>query len=279
MSSTLMLNCPVCSTALEQQDKKLVCENQHNFDRARQGYYNLLLNQHKKSKAPGDNAEMVLARSNFLNGGYYQSISDTINQFAVDQLWQNGKANIVDMGCGEGYYTHRLQESLSDHQIDAEVYGLDISKDAIKAAAKRNKEVTWLVANANKPPFQEGNAHLILNVFNRIMPDSLAKLCHEKGRLLVASAGAHHLQQLKEAIYETPRYTEFDCKTALAEHFDHSHRTELDFTITLDQVGVKALLGMTPHVWRSNPQTQAKLNALDELELRVQVNLDLFSKK
>lgn len=274
-----MLSCPVCSAELGLKENQLICENQHSFDRARQGYYNLLLNQHKKSKAPGDNAEMVIARNNFLNQGYYQSISDTINQFAVDQLWQNGKANILDMGCGEGYYTHRLQESLSDHQIEADVYGLDISKEAVKTAAKRNKDITWLVANANKPPFMENQAHLILNIFNRIMPDSLANLCHEKGRLLVVSAGAYHLQQLKEAIYETPRYAEFDCQSALKAHFDHSHRTELDFTIVLNQTGVKALLGMTPHVWRSSPQTQTRLNALDELELRVQVNLDLFQKK
>jgi len=274
-----VLSCPVCAADLEQHEKKLVCANQHSFDRARQGYYNLLLNQHKNSKAPGDNADMVAARTAFLDSGAYQSISDTINQFAVDQLWEVPNSQLVDMGCGEGYYTHRLQQALADHQISSAVYGLDISKDAIKVAAKRNKDVTWLVANANKPPFVEGGAHFILNVFNRLMPDSLARMCHPDGRLLVVSAGSHHLQQLKEAIYETPRYKEFDCQAALADHFNHSHRTTLNFTMHLNQTQIHALLAMTPHVWRSSPQTQAGLKALDALDLKVHVNLDLFVKK
>ena len=274
-----MLQCPVCALPLARENNKLACDSQHHFDRARQGYFNLLLNQHKKSKAPGDNAAMVLARSQFLNKGYYQSISDTLNQFAIDHLWQQQDAKVVDLGCGEGYYTSRLQHALEDHQIMASVNGLDISKEAVKAAAKRNQQVDWFVANAKKPPFMPNSAHLVLNIFNRIMPDSLARLCHQNGRLVIASAGSHHLQQLKEAIYDAPRFKAFDCKEALAPYFNHQHRTTLDYVVNLDQEGVTSLLGMTPHVWRSSPETQKTLNALNQLELKVQVNLDIFAPK
>ena len=272
-----MLICPVCSQPLARTEKQLSCDNNHSFDQAKQGYFNLLLNQAKKSKQPGDNSEMVNARTRFLDAGHYQSISDAINQMAVDLLWQQQGAEILDLGCGEGYYTQRLHHALSDHQIDHTLYGLDISKDAVKAACKRSKDLNWLVANGKKTPFSDQSMHLTLNVFNRIMPDSLKQLCHPQGRVIIASAGAHHLQQLKEAIYDTPKFVEFDAIAAMGAHFKHEQRQQLDFVIKLPPASTQDLLYMTPHAWRSSPQTQQQLLSQEQLELRVQINLDCFS--
>lgn len=276
-----MLTCPVCQNLLELNERQLRCENNHSYDQAKQGYFNLLLNTAKSSKQPGDNAAMVQARSAFLNGGHYQSISDTINQLAIDHLLQNSADNsqILDLGCGEGYYTERLHTALGDHQINHEFYGLDISKDAVKAACKRSKNINWLVANANHAPFKENSMHLIMNVFNRIMPKALAKLCHEDGRVFIASAGAYHLQQLKEAIYTTPKFVEFDAIAVMSDDFHHEHRHTLDFTMSLPEESTKHLLAMTPHTWRSSPEIQQGLMAQERLDLRVQINLDSFSLK
>lgn len=271
-----MLTCPVCNTALSQTERQLRCENNHSFDMAKQGYFNLLLNTAKNSKQPGDNAAMVTARSQFLTAGHYQSISDAINQLVIDHLWQQTDAHILDLGCGEGYYTERLHHALSDHQIPHQLFGLDISKDAIKAACKRSNHIQWLVANANHAPFTANSMHTIVNVFNRIMPEALNSLCHPEGKVIIASAGAYHLQQLKEAIYQTPKFVEYDAITAMAEHFKHDTRTTLDFTMQLDQTSAASLLSMTPHVWRSSPQTQQGLLSQQQLELRVQINLDCF---
>ncbi len=272
-----MLICPVCSEPLTRSDKQLLCENKHSFDQAKQGYFNLLLNQAKKSKQPGDNAEMVNARTRFLNAGHYQSISDAINQMAIDLLWQQEDAGLLDVGCGEGYYTQRLHEALSDHQIEHTLYGLDISRDAVKAACKRSKDIQWLVANGKKTPFAQNQMKLITNVFNRIMPDSLKELCHPQGRVIIASAGAFHLQQLKESIYDTPKFVEFDAIKTMSEHFKHEQRQSLDFNILLNPSSTQDLLYMTPHAWRSSPETQNKLLSQEQLELRVQINLDCFS--
>lgn len=276
-----MLTCPVCQSPLARHDRQLRCENNHSYDQAKQGYFNLLLNTAKSSKQPGDNAAMVQARSAFLNGGHYQSISDTINQLAIDFLLQNAqeKCQILDLGCGEGYYTERLHTALNDHLIDHEFYGLDISKDAVKTACKRSKDINWLVANANHAPFEKNSMHLIMNVFNRIMPKALAQLCHENGRVFIASAGAYHLQQLKEAIYTTPKFVEFDAIAAMSDDFHHEHRQTLDFTMSLPPQSTQHLLAMTPHAWRSSPEIQQGLMAQEQLDLRVQINLDSFSLK
>lgn len=273
-----MLTCPVCQQSLVLHDRQLRCENNHSFDRAKQGYFNLLLNTAKNSKQPGDNAAMVQARTAFLNAGHYQSISDTINQLAIDHLLHGAdtEQHILDLGCGEGYYSERLHQALNDHQISHTFYGLDISKDAAKAACKRSKDMHWLVANANHAPFAEHSMQLIINVFNRIMPKALAKLCAPNGRVLIASAGAFHLQQLKEAIYATPKFVEYDAIGAMADYFEHEQRHVLDFTMSLNPDTTAHLLAMTPHVWRSSPETQLGLLSQAPLDLRVQINLDSF---
>ena len=85
MENTYYL-CPICQQALLQKDKQLICEANHNFDVAKEGYVNLLPVQFKKSKAPGDNKEMVIARRNFLEKGYYSPLADKltslVNQFS-----------------------------------------------------------------------------------------------------------------------------------------------------------------------------------------------------
>jgi 23S rRNA (guanine745-N1)-methyltransferase len=80
------LICPVCSTALRKTDnhKSFECENNHLFDQSKQGYINLLLSHLKKSKHPGDTAEMVIARKDFLNRGHYEEVSNQLNQLAKD---------------------------------------------------------------------------------------------------------------------------------------------------------------------------------------------------
>ncbi|MFC6671418.1 putative RNA methyltransferase [Marinobacterium aestuariivivens] len=65
------LLCPVCREPLAQQARQLRCAGGHSFDQARQGYWNLLLVQRKRSKDPGDNAPMVQARRDFLDQGHY----------------------------------------------------------------------------------------------------------------------------------------------------------------------------------------------------------------
>ena len=100
--------CPNCGASLlPQRTQKpyfLRCENRHSFDIAKQGYVNLLLPQKRGSTLPGDSAEMVRARTAFLDGGYYRAFSDGVNRLCLDILRQNGKSEAIlaDAGCGEG---------------------------------------------------------------------------------------------------------------------------------------------------------------------------------
>ena len=134
------LICPHCHDALLQTDRQWRCVNGHSYDQARQGYLNLLLVQHKNSKQPGDTPQMLSHRQAFLDAGHYQPVSDAINQLLVAET----PARVLDMGCGEGYYTSRLASVLPQAQLA----GLDISKDAILKACRRSKDIQWLVASS-----------------------------------------------------------------------------------------------------------------------------------
>lgn len=63
--------CPVCAAALQREERRYICPAGHSFDRAKEGYCNLLPVNRKHSKAPGDDKAMAAARSVFLGKGYY----------------------------------------------------------------------------------------------------------------------------------------------------------------------------------------------------------------
>ena len=63
-----ILRCPLCGESLFRTEGGYACPARHTFDRARQGYTNLLL---RPAGQHGDNREMILARREFLESGAY----------------------------------------------------------------------------------------------------------------------------------------------------------------------------------------------------------------
>ena len=90
--------CPVCGEVLKLGERQWYCVKGHSFDVARQGYVNLLTVNQKHSKNPGDTRQMVAARKEFLDGGYYEPIV----QMLVKWLRATGSGPLLDDGCGEG---------------------------------------------------------------------------------------------------------------------------------------------------------------------------------
>ncbi|MFR8761174.1 MAG: putative RNA methyltransferase [Negativibacillus sp.] len=113
-----ILTCPVCRARLERKDKSFVCSRGHSFDLSASGYLHLLPSSQMRSKVPGDNRQMVQARRNFLQKGYYQPISDALNRQLLEHCKKNVPLQILDAGCGEGYYTNRLAQFLGKEQPD-----------------------------------------------------------------------------------------------------------------------------------------------------------------
>ena len=183
------LNCPVCLQPLEGDKKHLVCPARHSYDAAKQGYWNLLLANQKRSKDPGDNAEMVQARRQFLALGHYQPLADTIAEKLAVLATQHDIPRILDMGCGEGYYTHRMQQRLEQSGIDYQLAGLDISKHAVKAACNQTKALTWMVASGARMPVADASLDLVTVLFSRLMPEEFSRTLKPGAELMIAYPG------------------------------------------------------------------------------------------
>ena len=267
----MQLLCPVCAQILQKDEGCWRCENKHSFDIAKQGYVNLLTVDRKHAKHPGDTKEQVAARKAFLDGGFYAPIAETVAEF-VSPL---APKSVLDAGCGEGYYLTQLQKSLPE----TEFAGIDISKDAVRFAAVRNKNALWLTATAAALPFPNESFDGIISMFALTVPEEFTRVLSQNGWYLQVIAGPEHLMGLKNIIYpeilrkEKTIHPEF-------EGFQLKETRTLEFTFTIDSnEQVRNLLSMTPHFWRISKEGAEKLANTRSLTDTAQVIFNLYNKE
>jgi len=272
--------CPQCQKALIKEDKRWHCENKHSFDIAKQGYSNLLLVQNKRSKVPGDDAEMVAARQRFLDDDYYRPLSDAINAYVIAQFQPvNGaeRRSLIDAGCGEGYYTSHLAEQLKSQALQWDITGIDISKFAVKTAAKRDKSIEWFVASSSHLPVGENSCDILLSLFSPLPEQEFFRCLKNEGLLIVASTGKNHLIELRQILYDQVNDSTLQAERKLDKHFKHHSQEAVQFTIQLNsQQSINDLLTMTPHYWKASPDSKERLKAYNKLTLSIDINLHRF---
>ena len=267
-----MLICPLCQTVLLETPSGVMCSNRHSFDRARQGYLNLLPVQHKASRDPGDNAEMVQARRDFLSAGHYRPIADFLSRHAVAgevESW-------LDIGCGEGYYTGKLAEAIGP----STAYALDISKEAVRQACRCSKDVGWMVASMARIPLVDGSMDALFSVFSPLDWNEVLRLLSPRGRLLHLSPGESHLIELRELIYDEVRtYDDGKHVAQLPDGLELLQTDYLQYSFKLDSENERRnLLLMTPHGRRSSEQKRNSV--LQSLQVvTVSVRLDTIVRK
>ena len=263
-----MVICPICSAPLLADGSALRCEAGHCFDRARQGYVNLLTVQQKHSLHPGDTREMVLARRSFLNAGFYEPIAQKLRE--LTERFAPDAKSVLDVGCGEGYYLSHLTHI-------KERVGIDISKEAVRCAAGRDKQAQWYTATASHLPFSEGSFDCLLSMFALTMDEEYARVLGEKGIFIQVLAGETHLPALKQIIY--PTILEKEKPIPTPEGFELLHRECLEFDFTLDTAEqVSQLFSMTPHVWRISKEGADRLAQTQRLDERAQVRFSVYGK-
>lgn len=273
-----MIICPVCSKKMTKIERKYICERAHNFDISKYNHVNLLLSNQKNSKIPGDSKEMVLSRKNYLEKGYYKGISDGVNQVVENYLSDKKQLNILDIGCGEGYYTNILKKKLDELNIKSNIVGIDISKEAIISAAKSYKDMEWIVASASSLPIENEALDFIICMFAKIITEENMRALKKGGKLIVVSTGENHLLQLKEVVYESVR-KDFYSPIEDLKMFRHLETVNLKYNIEiLERESIENLFNMTPYRWRSPQKGIEKLFELDKLTTTVEVNIDIFEK-
>lgn len=232
---------------------------------------NLLPAHHKHSTDPGDSAESLRARRSFLDAGYYAPLRDTL----VTVLNQSRPRSLLDIGCGEGYYTAAMANAVQD------LIGLDIAKPAIQLAARRYRGPTiWLVASGAQVPVVDASLDAVTCLFTQLHVRELQRLLKPGGLLLVVTPAADHLWHLREGLFDTVQAHEPDkFVETLSEGFAHEHTQTLRFDLDLDVSALSHLLMMTPYAWKARPEKREELARRTALRTQAAFSVLRFSRR
>ena len=262
--------------------RALICQSGHSFDRAREGYYNLLVVQHKASRDPGDSKPMVAARRRILDAGVYARLAEQVSARIVDLARGQDDFAILDAGCGEGYYLDAIAAALKAGRAEGyRLAGIDISKWAVQAAAKRNRDIFWAVGSNKRMPFTQPCLDLIVCMFGFPMWEAFAAAQPSGGHVLLVDPAPDHLIELRAIIYPNVERAEGQGSLDDAERAGYRLVDQQRLTFPADLIGqaqIADLLAMTPHDHRATQAGRESLAALERLTVTVDVALRLLSK-
>ncbi|MEL0637212.1 methyltransferase domain-containing protein [Marinomonas sp. TI.3.20] len=272
------LSCPIDRLPLSLQERSLVCAHGHSFDIAKSGYINLLPVQNKRSKDPGDSKDMVSYRQFFLNLGHYFPVVKNIIDQWPDDFTGSAACRILDAGCGEGYYLHHLADEFKKQELKTHRLGLDISKWAVAAASKRDKETTWIVGSNASLPMPDACLDVVLCLFGFPVFSEFHRTLSERGYLLLVESGEDHLIELRQILY--PSIHPFkETHSSGVDGFKLVKESSLHYPFTLNsQDEIQHLLCMTPHIHKASYEGKEAVKKLSTLNLTANINFRWYQK-
>jgi 23S rRNA (guanine745-N1)-methyltransferase len=251
-SPDLPLLCPVCSGPLALAGSatptqgRLACAAGHSFDAARQGYFNLLVGTGTAFEA--DTAAMVEARFNFLGAGHYRPLAQAVAAAVVPCLSPEDAA-VLDSGTGTGHYLRELLDVTAAQGRDVQAIGMDISKYALRRAARLNPEAVNLVWDIWQPlPLADGSVDAVTVVFAPRNPAEFARVLRPTGRLVVVTPRNGHLAGIAAmaGMLTIEEGKDARLAEAMARHFDVEATSDVDVHLALTRQEAADLAFMGP---------------------------------
>ena len=264
-ASATAFACPICRENLTLVETSLKCCNRHSFDLAKFGYVNLAPQIKQSANYDKENFQN---RQQILEAGFYQAILD-----AVSDLLANSETSttILDIGCGEGFYSRKLQESHPDKTF----YAFDISKDSVQIAAKSepNWAVNWFVGDLARLPIKDASMDILLDIFSPANYGEFRRVLSKDGILIKVIPTENHLKEIRQRVQNqltNKDYSNQDIKEHFQGHFTilSNQTVSLTKTITTDQL--QALLSMTPLLFHVD-QTKIDWSQLTEITIEAEI--------
>lgn len=264
-ASATAFACPICQENLTLLETNFKCCNRHSFDLAKFGYVNLAPQIKQSANYDKENFQN---RQQILEAGFYQAILD-----AVSDLLASSKTTttILDIGCGEGFYSRKLQESHSEKTF----YAFDISKDSVQIAAKSepNWAVNWFVGDLARLPIKDASMDILLDIFSPANYGEFRRVLSKDGILIKVTPTENHLKEIRQRVQDqltNKEYSNQDIKEHFQEHFTilSSQTASLTKTITAEQL--QALLSMTPLLFHVD-QSKIDWSQLTEITIEAEI--------
>ena len=264
-ASATAFACPICQENLTLVESSLKCNNRHSFDLAKFGYVNLAPQIKQSANYDKKNFQN---RQQILEAGFYQAILEVVSDLLSNS--KNAKT-ILDIGCGEGFYSRKLQERHPDKTF----YAFDISKDSVQIAAKSepNWAVNWFVGDLARLPIKDASMDILLDIFSPANYGEFRRVLSKDGILIKVIPTENHLTEIRQKVQDqltNKDYSNQDIKNHFQEHFTilSSKTASLTKTITADQL--QSLLSMTPLLFHVD-QTKIDWSQLTEITIEAEI--------
>ena len=274
------LRCPLCGDQLTVKTPAgvgsrpaLVCGAGHSFDAARQGYFNLLVG--KGTVFEADSADMVAARFNFLDAGHYRPLADAVSGAVLARVHPGTPFTVLDSGTGTGHYLRVVLDDVSRVSDDVTAVALDISKFALRRAARLNPEAVNLACDVWQTlPVADAAVDVVTVIFAPRNASEFARVLHPDGRLVVVTPRAGHLASLAVEAGMLAIEDQKDVRLAesLAGFFVPESTRDVDIRLVLTPIEMVDLAFMGPaghHLDRGvlaakldKPETVSEVEAL-----------------
>lgn len=268
-----LFSCPLCGCPLFREEGRYHCSQNHSFDVAREGYVNLLPVNRRHSKDPGDDREMVAARTRFLDGGWYAPLRDRLCTL-LREVSPNSPT-LLDAGCGEGYYTAALSREAA--ALGGRSAGVDLSKTAARRCARRCPGAEIAVASVYRLPLADTSADVLVDCFSPLAHQEFARVLRPGGVFLYVVPGPRHLWELKGILYDDPYENEEKVETYPGFSLEGVEPVESTFTLR-DPQDIQALFHMTPYTWKTPKEGAERLSRVGELTVTAQFRIHRFRR-
>lgn len=264
-ASATAFACPICQENLTLVETSLKCNNRHSFDLAKFGYVNLAPQIKQSANYDKKNFQN---RQQILEAGFYQAILEVVSDLLSNS--KNAKT-ILDIGCGEGFYSRKLQERHPDKTF----YAFDISKDSVQIAAKSepNWAVNWFVGDLARLPIKDASMDILLDIFSPANYGEFHRVLSKDGILIKVIPTENHLKEIRQKVQDQltkKDYSNQDIKEHFQGHFTilSNQTASLTKTITPDQL--QALLSMTPLLFHID-QSKIDWSQLTEITIEAEI--------
>ena len=264
-ASATAFACPICQENLTLVESSLKCNNRHSFDLAKFGYVNLAPQIKQSANYDKENFQN---RQQILEAGFYQAILEVVSDLLARS---KTSTTVLDIGCGEGFYSRKLQESHSDKNF----YAFDISRDSVQIAAKSevNWAVNWFVGDLARLPIKDASMDILLDIFSPANYGEFKRVLKENGLLIKVIPTENHLKEIRQKVQDqltNKGYSNQDIKNHFQEHFTilSSQTASLTKTITTEQL--QALLSMTPLLFHVD---QSKIDWSDLTKITIEAEI------
>ena len=264
-ASATAFACPICQENLTLVESSFKCDNRHSFDLAKFGYVNLAPQIKQSANYDKENFQN---RQQILESGFYHAILE-----AVSDLLANSETSttVLDIGCGEGFYSRKLQERHPDKTF----YAFDISKDSVQIAAKSepNWAVNWFVGDLARLPIKDASMDILLDIFSPANYGEFRRVLSKDGILIKVIPTKNHLKEIRQKVQDqltNKDYSNQDIKNHFQNNFTilSSKTSSLTKPITAEQL--QALLSMTPLLFHIN-QTKIDWSQLTEITIEAEI--------